>query len=309
MAANNKSRFITVDAEQITFGVEIECFLPDSYLWENHIRIGRYHHGYALPAPFPPLWETQADSSLRNCPAGYTPLEIVSPVLHGSQGISEIVQVFDMLNAAEAKINSTCGFHVHVGIASLLGESPETSPVMVRFLHRILNLVSHHEFGIYATINSPERMRNDYCKTVKTRDENLLIATTDDLDLVKERKIEDRYHTLNLCNLFNSKQTIEFRIFAATLNSIKAIGYITTALGLCHRAAQVPQSPKFDFQLCCPEWQDAGDQLLQALGQTQRKPGSARIPYGWPKATWLAYGEKVTELQQRCISVFANRPH
>lgn len=59
-------------------------------------------------------------------------------------------------------------------------------------------------------------------------------------------EIRDRYFTLNLLNLFESKRTIEFRIFAGTLNWKKSLGYIITAIALCQRAAESPIAPTFD---------------------------------------------------------------
>ena len=40
-------------AEGWTFGIEIECLIPDTQMRSLGIRIGSYHHGIQLPAPFP----------------------------------------------------------------------------------------------------------------------------------------------------------------------------------------------------------------------------------------------------------------
>ena len=48
----------------------------------------------------------------------------------------------------------------------------------------------------------------------------------------------DRYHTLNLTNLFTSKRTVEFRAFAGTTDTNKIIGHICTCLALAERATE-----------------------------------------------------------------------
>ena len=299
MAANNKSRYVKVNPEEVTFGVEIECRLPDLFIHEQRISIGSYHHGDLLPPPFPTGWNAQEDGSLGHRGSGYTPLEIVSPVLRGSAGIRQVVEVMEILRNAGMRVNSHCGFHVHVGVCSLLGASIEESPVAVRFLHRLLNLVSVYEFGMFATINDHHRIGNTYCESVKSQSAKL-IATTDSMDGVKQ-KIGHRYHTLNLVNLLHRKMTVEFRLFAGTTDPMQAVGYITTAIGLCHRAAEFPQAPQFDASTTCTDWIKAGADLLFALGQTT-KSGHR---YGWPVETWKAFGAAVTQLQIENAKAFA----
>ena len=299
MAANNKSRYVKVNPEQITFGVEIECRLPDLFIYQHGISIGQYHHGDLLPPPFPAGWNAQHDGSLGYRESGSTPLEIVSPVLRGADGIQQVVKVMEILRDAGMIVNHCCGFHVHVGVSSLLGSSIQDSPVAVRFLHRLLNLVSVHEFGMFATTNASHRLNNTYCESVKDQAANQ-IATTDSVYAVWQ-KIGNRYHTLNLQNLCNRKMTVEFRLFAGTTDPIQAVGYITTAIGLCHRAAEYPQAPKFDDRLTCSDWVKAGHDLLVALGQIT-KSGHR---YGWTAETWKCFGASVTQHQVANAAAFA----
>jgi hypothetical protein len=77
-------------AEGYTWGVEIECFVPQWVIAELGIRIGSYHHGYPLPSLFPQGWTAERDGSLRTDRRGYLPVEIVSPVLRGRAGIEQV---------------------------------------------------------------------------------------------------------------------------------------------------------------------------------------------------------------------------
>ncbi len=74
-------------AEGYSFGVELELLLPQTAINELGIRIGGYHAGYPLPAPFPAGWTAERDGSLHTSRQGYVPVEIVSPVLRGRAGI------------------------------------------------------------------------------------------------------------------------------------------------------------------------------------------------------------------------------
>jgi hypothetical protein len=52
-------------AETYTWGVEIECFLPQSKIQELGMSVGSYHHRSALPYPFPQGWTVERESCLR----------------------------------------------------------------------------------------------------------------------------------------------------------------------------------------------------------------------------------------------------
>jgi hypothetical protein len=108
-------------AESYTWGIEIECFLPQRAINELGISIGSYpfgrlrasHHGHSLPAPFPQVakpqgppwrsqgdlasWTAEGDGSLRTDRRGYVAVEIASPILKGRTGIEQVKQVSRIL--------------------------------------------------------------------------------------------------------------------------------------------------------------------------------------------------------------------
>ena len=53
-------------------------------------------------------WKLVTDSSL----CGNNPFELVSPILHGEQGLEELEKVCWVLDLCNAKVNDTCGLHV-----------------------------------------------------------------------------------------------------------------------------------------------------------------------------------------------------
>lgn len=236
--------------ENITFGIEIECYVPREQLALNNIQIGMYHHGYALPTPlFPSGWNAQADASL-SAPRGYRAIEIVSPPLTGTEGYDEIAQVSDALNSIDAITNSTCGVHVHVGALSILGyENIRDFDLVAKWLRNCFRLTSIHEHALYAIGNSVRRFQSDYVTSIKSR------FDTDDFEHDKnysdvETKVrrEGRYQTLNATTMFRheiNRRTIEFRVFAPTLNKFKLLGYVMIAVGIAAKAATIRYTRKF----------------------------------------------------------------
>ena len=70
-----------MNANDLTFGVEIETIAPDSAVRNDGLRIGPYKHGIQVPY-LPAGWTAEADGSIDNGNGGHK-CEIVSPVLHG----------------------------------------------------------------------------------------------------------------------------------------------------------------------------------------------------------------------------------
>ncbi len=65
MAKNPHNRIARVAIDRVTFGVEIECFLPDTVAQTLNLQLGPRHHGRPLPAPFPADWYAEEDASPR----------------------------------------------------------------------------------------------------------------------------------------------------------------------------------------------------------------------------------------------------
>lgn len=296
MAKNGASRRVSVDTDQITFGVEIECSLPREYISEHNIRIGSYSHGTRLPAPFPAGWVAKSDGSVSPNHYGCTPLEIVSPILKGRAGLEAVLQVFGILNEAGVEVNDSCGFHVHVGIDSVLGNQAANEGIVVRWVRRMLHLVSIHELGLMAITGRPSRMGNQYCKSVTEKWSGKL-QTTSPVAVIEEAVYvhSERYYTLNLCNLFGeSKRTVEFRVFGATTDGLQALGYIITAMGIAHRAAAVGTVPEFQATPNRSTPQEAAEALQKTLAH-----------YGWPKGIKAEFGQGIRQTQKQAAALFA----
>jgi hypothetical protein len=217
-----------MDLNALTYGIEIETAMPSDMLHANNWSVGGYHRGAAIPGF--EGWNTQADGSIR---ARYpmTGVEVVSPILRGEDGMAQIDAMVAKLNDMGAKVNTSTGFHVHVGWTG--------TPAQLR---RLICLVSHHEKALYATTGTRARENGHYCGSIK-------LAMARYAEKGTEREIvtahHARYHVLNLQNL-TGKRTVEFRVFAGTLNATKIKTYVQICLGLVQKAIETTGEVSWD---------------------------------------------------------------
>jgi len=202
-----------MDVNTLTFGVEIETHVPHGAL-----TVGRYH-GRTRAEGLPEGWRTMSDCSI-NAPRGRTGCEFVSPILKGSEGVRNLMEAVAKINELGARVNASCGVHVHVGWT---GDAAA--------LARLITLVANFERAIYATTGSTNRENGNWCRGVH-RNGNAAAA-------INSARC-NRYHVLNLTNLASGRQaTVEFRAFSGSTNLVKILGYVRLCLGLVERALSV----------------------------------------------------------------------
>lgn len=298
-ARSNKR--VDVSADELTFGIEIECYLPVRKVRELGIVVGTYHHGYELPAPFPAGWKAESDGSLSRPPTGYIGVEVISPVLKGLPGILEVRRVVEMLadrNGLNARVNNTCGQHVHVGMRSVLGSRANDFAMVAEWARRLLHLVAKHETALIAITGTETRINNTYCSSIKGEWQQAANGLTY-ATLASRAPRVDRHVALNLGNLFQTKRTVEFRVFAGTLESKKSTGYILTALALCEKAAENIAAAAWDLEPTLTTG-DAQYYLAAVRHLHERLAWSAsasRAKFGFPSGAWELFGEETKRNQ------------
>ena len=109
-----------MNANDLTFGIEIETIAPDTAVRNDGLRIGSYKHGIQVPY-LPAGWTAEADGSIDNSNGGHK-CEIVSPILRGAEGLAQVAEVLRTLEAKGHRVNASCGVHVHVGWKPRLAE-------------------------------------------------------------------------------------------------------------------------------------------------------------------------------------------
>lgn len=219
--------------DAMTFGIEIECFIPrrmDAYSLKQVIDLRCGEN----------IWKVVSDGSLkanrRGKGAGWTPVEVVTNTyLLGANAHREIVKLCAVLENIGAYVNATCGLHVHIGARWMT-----TSQIA-----KLCALYTLYEPQIDSFM-MPERRasKNTYCKSLFDRYEwtgphMQRLGQNDVLTAIRNaRTVEDvakainghfdatgttrrptgRYHKVNL-QCFTRLGTIEFRHHHATVDA------------------------------------------------------------------------------------------
>lgn len=221
-----------MNLNDMTFGIEIECAIPVTAMQAQGWAVGGYHRGENIPGF--EGWKAMEDASIHT---RYPRIacEVVSPILKGAEGLEQVRRMLATLKQMGASVNRSTGFHVHIGWG---GDASQ--------LRRLICFVAYHEKALFATTGTHSREHNQYCSSIKLRYRALENLQT--LDAIAMGHTS-RYHVLNLTNLIQNpyrpaKNTVEFRVFAGTLNIVKIEAYIQLCLGMVEkamdRAAQLP---------------------------------------------------------------------
>lgn len=203
-------------AKDLTFGVEIECLVPADKA--NGFRQGKYHHGIQIEKA-PAGWNSQKDGSLSS-ESGFVACEVVSPILKGEDGLFELGYMADYLTEVGAKFNSSTGLHIHVNGGHL---SPKQQIKLAKEFRQ-------HEAAFMALNgeNAGYRLGNYYCRLAS--DWRWLVDT------------ENRYRSLNFCNLQKSKGTVEFRLFYGDCSLEVLVTAVYMCVGLVAKVSQMSDS-------------------------------------------------------------------
>ena len=201
------------------FGVEVECFNITRETLVAKMQAAGFEcfdDGYSHSASA--SWKVVTDNSVQGAGSrtGSTHLgcELVSPVLEGEAGLKVVARVLVLLAKWGARVNHTCGFHVHVDAADLsIGAHRRLCANYVKHEALLDALVPTHRRG----------QGNSYCRTMNTKGD----AAATMRSINKAQSLDDlacavnpgwsegntqqgRYRKLNLC-AFWRHGTVEFR--------------------------------------------------------------------------------------------------
>lgn len=164
-------------------------------------------------------YKLMSDSSLRGGRRDrYQPCEIVTPVLND---LSSLKTVCEVLREAGAKVNKSCGLHVHFGAANFTVEQ----------WRRIVINYARIEDIIDSFMPESRRENNSqWCASVKSAARDLECRDIDSFDIIR-RQVGGRYHKVNL-EAFDCHHTIEFRQHAGTIEFTKIENWVNFLAGL-----------------------------------------------------------------------------
>ena len=202
-----------MNVQDMTFGVEIETTIPSGL-----VRVGPHGNGYDIPQI--PGWKADCDPSIRVSTAGHQACEFVSPVFKGTDGLKQLLADLAKIKAMGARVNDSCGLHIHVGFDKSNGDASK----------KLASLVSNFERAIFATTGTKKRERGRWCAGLQRHR---------DADCAIQASRANRYH---VCNFGTFKPTVEFRAFGATLNPIKLASYVQLVVAVVEKALKAKRA-------------------------------------------------------------------
>lgn len=276
------------------FGVEVEMTgltrgqaaqALANYFGTEPYYVGGGYDKWSVKDPDGKVWSIMSDSSIvmeMKTESGYMHtsnieyrVEMVTPKLTYAE-LPRLQECVRQVRHAGAKVNSSCGIHVHVDASS---HTPQT-------LRNIVNIMASKEDLIYKTLQV-QVSREHYCQKADTRFlEELNHKRPKTMNEVEQmwyngyggRYIhydDSRYHGLNLHSVF-SKGTIEFRMFNSTLHAGEVKSYIQLCLAISHQALvqrgasrikTQPENEKYTFRTWLLRLGLIGDEYWQCLDE------------------------------------------
>ncbi len=190
----------------LTYGVEIECYNVRRVDLINKLReydIVCTDECYNHRDHTDGVYKCVSDASIQGSNAN----EIVTPVL---KDLDSLKIVCKALGEVGAKVNKSCGLHVHIGAQNLT-------------IDNIKNVCENYQV-LETFIDSfmpASRRENFYCKSLRDIDLN---GVDDKLSLIRAFR-GDRYHKVNVTAL-DRHNTIEFRQHSGTTDFKKISNWI-----------------------------------------------------------------------------------
>jgi hypothetical protein len=261
-----------------TFGIEIECYLPEGETMQAAaaavrargiaVQAETYNH-YARNH-----WKVVTDGSLGDARG----IEFVSPILCGAGGLAEIEKVCNALSDFGCTVSKKCGLHVHVGVAG----------ARLSFFKNIVKLYSTFE-PVLDSIMPPSRRasNNMYCRSMTAARPALIDGATTVGQVLTAATggagREQRYFKLNIA-AYNRHSTVEFRQHSGTLDAGKARNWTVLCLRMvaaAHRELAISSTPTRQLNSARPgsKAHRVGEMTLRPEGATGREVCAA---LGWP---------------------------
>ena len=215
--------------------------LMAGYFGTSAVHVGGTYDTYTVEDTIGRKWKVVSDSSIqcqsrgeRTASRQYS-VEVVSPICR-YEDLETIQQVVRTLRRGGAKVNESCGIHIHV----------DASAHDSKTLRNIVNIMASKEDLLYKALKV-QVDRQYYCQKADLR-------FLEDINGKRPKSMQEletlwyngasrrsnhydstRYHALNLHSVF-SKGTIEFRMFNSTLHAGEVKSYIQLCLAISYQA-------------------------------------------------------------------------
>lgn len=216
------------DFSSLTFGVEIECYnFTRDMLIDNAVRKGLYVRSEGYNHEDKHYFKIVRDGSL----TGENTQEVVSPILKGDKGLNSLQILCSALSEVNAKVNVSCGLHIHIGAANM------------KDAHYIRIVRNYQKIEKVIDTFMPESRRGNNSRWRRSlQDKDFAFCTT-------KRDVRcamsfDRYFKVN-AEAYDRHRTIEFRQHSGTTDYVKISNWILFLAKL------VEYSLKHEITTCC----------------------------------------------------------
>ena len=228
------------------FGVEIETF-NNNGITRNTLKVALAAKGikasvigYSDRAPAG-YWGLSSDGSIQ----GSNPVELVSPVLQGLEGLAELKKVCEVLDELKYQVNQSTGVHVHQDGGDLEWKQVQNLyKLTIGFEQTIFKMLPQSRRGAYYC---REANPSNFNKMVNAKNANQLMNAWYENSPIPSRSHNSRYHGLNL-NSWWYRGTVEFRYFNGTIEYDKLQAWIVLTSKMVDFAKEA-RSIKFEKQI------------------------------------------------------------
>lgn len=167
-------------------------------------------------------WKIVTDGSVSGRGTGQgTGLELVSPILKGEEGLIELEKALNALDNAGAKVNTTCGLHVHIDTAGMQNVQRKN----------FFNAYVRNQGLMDRLVSQSRRNNRNY-----TMPYNSSQVETYAEAAATGRGGNNRYFTVNTCSL-SKYGTLEFRQHQGTVNGKKVVAWVQMLLAIAQTAS------------------------------------------------------------------------
>ena len=224
-----------------TFGVEIEFFgitprVAVDALTAAGISAASESYNHQTRAHWKIVTDASVTSRGTGCGNG---LELVSPILRGANGFAETAKAVTALLNAGAKVDKSCGIHVHVGADGMTGAD------IIRVVDLYVQNNTHLD-----TVLAASRLNNGYASKYNNASmqnlRNALRRATGVNDIQSGARNLPRYMVVNITSYLRHG-TIEFRQHQGSLNGEKVVSWVKTIVAIMEKGASMQDNDVQDF--------------------------------------------------------------
>ncbi len=156
-------------------------------------------------------WKVVSDASL-NSVRGYAG-ELVSPILQGTEGVTELFKVLEALNSVEGvTVNRSCGLHVHL----------DCREMNVNEIKTVFSRYEQYEEQIDLCMPRSRRGNPRWCAGTSMVKNSIKRATTKP----NAARAAGRYYKVNLTNI-HTRGSMEFRQHSGTTEFKKIVNWLS----------------------------------------------------------------------------------